>query len=152
LRNPPIPAEATVNPLTRSGFMISKIRKRLRNEEKGFTLIELLVVVIILGILTAIAIPSYLSFTGRAKTSAAKANLRSFVPDVESYFADNGTYATMTLAGLKTTYDQSLNTAVYSIVSKAANTYCVSATDKPGGAIKFYKAGPAAEMTSAACT
>jgi type IV pilus assembly protein PilA len=132
--------------------MISKLRKRLGREEKGFTLIELLVVVIILGILTAIAIPSYLSFTGRAKTSAAKANLRSFVPDVESFFADDGTYANMDVATLKTRYDQSLNTAVYSVVSKGANTYCISATDKPGGAIKWYKNGPAAEMTTTACT
>jgi type IV pilus assembly protein PilA len=81
--------------------MISTLRKRLRREEKGFTLIELLVVVIILGILTAIAIPSYLSFTGRAKTSAAKANLRSLIPSVESYFADNGTYASMNVGNLK---------------------------------------------------
>jgi type IV pilus assembly protein PilA len=133
--------------------MISKIRKRLGREEKGFTLIELLVVVIILGILTAIAIPSYLSFTGRAKTSAAKANLRSFVPDVESFYADNGTYVGMNVTALKTAYDQSLNTAVYSVVGTQTGTnYCVSATDKPGGAIKWYKPGPAAEMTTTACT
>jgi type IV pilus assembly protein PilA len=132
--------------------MISKIRKRLAREEKGFTLIELLVVVIILGILTAIAIPSYLSFTGRAKTSAAKANLRSFVPDVESFYADNGTYASMNVGNLKTTYDQSLNTAVYSVISAGASTYCISASDKAGGAIKWYKSGPAAEMTTTACT
>ncbi len=132
--------------------MISTLRKRLRREEKGFTLIELLVVVIILGILTAIAIPSYLSFTSRAKTSAAQANLRSFIPDVESYFADNGTYANMTVANLKSTYDQSLNESVYSVISAAATTYCVSALDKAGGTTTYYKNGPSAQMTTTACT
>jgi prepilin-type N-terminal cleavage/methylation domain-containing protein len=132
--------------------MIGKLRKRLRREEKGFTLIELLIVVIILGILTAIAIPSYLSFTGRAKTSASKANLRSMIPSVESYFADNGQYTGMNVGNLKTAYDQSLNTGVYSVVSAGANTYCVSALDKAGGTKKFYKNGPSADMTTTACT
>jgi type IV pilus assembly protein PilA len=132
--------------------MIATLRKRLRREEKGFTLIELLVVVIILGILTAIAIPSYLSFTGRAKESAAKANLRSLIPDVESYFADNGSYSGMSLATLKTNYDQSLNASIYTVISVGANTYCVSAVDKPGGTTTWYKAGPASEMSTTACT
>ena len=56
--------------------MLDKLRKRLRSE-KGFTLIELLVVMIILAILTAIAIPSYLSFRDRANNSAAGADVRS---------------------------------------------------------------------------
>jgi type IV pilus assembly protein PilA len=74
---------------------VTKIKNRLSSEQ-GFTLIELLVVIVILGILVAIAVPSYLSFRGNASQAAAQANVRSAIPAAEGYYQDptfgNGTY------------------------------------------------------------
>jgi type IV pilus assembly protein PilA len=106
--------------------MFKRIRQRLDgNTEQGFTLIELLVVIIIIGILLAIAVPSYLGFRGRAADSSAKANVRAALPAVEAYFADEGTYAGMTVAELQL-IDQNVNLDGAPVVT--ATTYCIDST------------------------
>jgi prepilin-type N-terminal cleavage/methylation domain-containing protein len=107
--------------------MIQRIRQRLdqSSAQGGFTLIELLVVIVIIGILLAIAVPSYLGFRDRANQSAAKANVRAALPAVEAYYADNGSYDNMSAANLASTYDQNIKLAA---VTEADTTYCIQST------------------------
>ncbi|HEX5852274.1 MAG TPA: type II secretion system protein [Solirubrobacteraceae bacterium] len=113
--------------------MLYRLRQR-SSDEGGFTLIELLVVILIIGILAAIAIPSFLNQKGKAYDASAKELARTAQTAAETIATDNnGEYTKVTAAELKA-YEATIQTAAggnnayISATSPAAETYSVTAT------------------------
>jgi type IV pilus assembly protein PilA len=115
----------------------------MKSREDGFTLIELLVVVLVLGLLAAIAIPSFVNQKDKASDAKAKANLQAAQRAMETYFLDHNTYATAnmnaasdpnSLVALEPTL---VDAPTPSISRRSPTGYTIRATSASGSPVTF---------------
>jgi prepilin-type N-terminal cleavage/methylation domain-containing protein len=111
--------------------MVRRLRRRLRRQG-GFTLIEMMICANIVGILTMMALPSFMSARDKATDNASKANLRTALASIDAYYQDHQGYSGMSLVGLQASYNQTLDVARYSLVAVTATSYCVQSPQGSG--------------------
>jgi len=108
-----------------------------RRQDQGFTLIELLVVIIIIGILSAIALPSFLSQANKAKQTEGKQYASSVNKAQQAYYAENSKFADQMTSlgiGLKT----ATQNYTYVLSPPDPNGAQIAANPLAGGALKSY--------------
>jgi Tfp pilus assembly protein PilE len=106
--------------------MVQRIPRTPAVSTRGrLTVVELLIGIVLVGILLAIALPSYFGLRERAWDNEAKANLEAAVPAVEEYATETGTYSGMTLQALRA-IDPTVQLDGDPVVTRT--TYCIQSS------------------------
>ena len=131
--------------------MLRKLRERAQ-EEKGFTLIELLVVILIIGILAAIAIPSFLNQRQKGTDAEAKSQVTTASQAMETCATDNnGDYTTCDKSAI-TTIEPTLNDAGtrLTVTGQSGTGYTVKVTTNDNRG-QYYQIAKASGATTRTC-
>lgn len=103
-----------------------------RRHQSGFTLIEVMIVVVILGIVAAIAYPSYTRYVQRANEAEAQGLIMDLASRLEAHRAQNFSYQGATVANLAPELNANTNYTTALVLANSNQTYTITANPSSG--------------------